>query len=108
MKLILPWDGRPASDAEAAHDSHAPALAQRPASLNGKVVGFLDGWGDPQAETDPPMYPLMREIAAFLEESCEIAETRWVKKPSIASPLTEEELEEFLSGVDVVVNGECV
>ncbi len=80
-------------------------LAPRPESLDGKVVGFLDGWGRRHDDGTFGMYPLMVGLRKELERRFALAGVVWRKKPSISQPVPEEMLREFASRVDVVING---
>ncbi|MQB01498.1 MAG: hypothetical protein GEU78_14605 [Actinobacteria bacterium] len=104
MKVLLPSIdyGLPAQEGAA-----ETLLAARPDNLEGKVVGFADGWAHRKPDGDFGMYPLMEEILAFLSERYELAGHLWTHKPNISHPLTDAELDEFLEKADVVVNGEC-
>ncbi len=82
-------------------------LASRPASLNGKTVGFLDGWGRREPDGSVAMYPLMEELSTLLRERHGIGQTVWLKKPSISKPAPKEQIADLLGRVDVVVNGEA-
>jgi hypothetical protein len=82
-------------------------LAPRPRSLEGKVVGFLDGWGRRNPDGTFGMYPLMEALWRRLRESYGVRDYVWVKKPSISSPVPEPLLADFLGRVDVVINGEA-
>jgi hypothetical protein len=79
-------------------------FADRPRRLAGATVGLLDGWGD-AADPKAP-YPAMREIAALLTSGHGVARVVWRKKANVSQPVTDDELREFLTDVDVVVNGE--
>jgi hypothetical protein len=79
--------------------------AVRPPSLDGMRVGFLDGWGD-RKNNGLAMYPTLAEVERLLIDKFSIAETVWQMKPSITEEVPADELREFLSRVDVVVNGE--
>lgn len=82
-------------------------LAPRPASLKGKRVGFLDGWGRREEDGSYAMYPLMAELRALLRERHGIGETVWIKKPSISKPAPKEQIAELLGRADVIINGEA-
>lgn len=81
-------------------------LAPRPASLEGKVVGFLDGWGRRNPNGTLGMYPLMEALWAELRSKFDVKDFVWLKKPSISEPVPADLLEGFLARVDLVVNGE--
>jgi hypothetical protein len=104
MKLVLPTIefGRAATVG-----AGGLALAPRPTTLDGKVIGFLDGWADRQPDGSYEMYPLMSSILRRLNELYDLAGHKWQKKPHVSHPVPGDELERFLEGVDVVVNGEC-
>jgi len=82
-------------------------LAARPASLKGKTVGFLDGWGCRQPDGSYSMYPLMRELKKLLETQHGIVQTLWYKKANVAQRAPREQLDALLGGADVVINGEA-
>jgi hypothetical protein len=82
-------------------------LATRPASLRGKSVGFLDGWGFREADGTISMYPLMRELKEILAERHEVAKFVWLKKANVAQRAPKAQIAELLGGCDVVVNGEA-
>lgn len=98
MRIVLP---------NIQYQTHGQDLAPRPASLDGKVIGFIDGWPERNEDGSHSMYPLMRAILDELQKRFQIAGFVWEKKPSISKPVPPEQLESFLSRVDVVVNGEC-
>jgi len=82
-------------------------LAPRPKSLKGAVVGFLDGWGERREDGSFGMYPLMAALKDLLVERHGIADTLWIKKPSISKPATKEQIAELASRANVVINGEA-
>jgi len=81
-------------------------LAPRPASLEGKVVGFIDGWGRRNLDGTLGMYPLMEVFWEELRSKYNLKDYVWLKKPNISEPVPAELLEDFLARVDLVVNGE--
>jgi hypothetical protein len=98
MRIVLP---------DIKYESLAGDLAPRPSSLDGKVVGFIDGWGERNEDGSFGMYPLMRELWERLETTTNVKDFVWLKKPNISQPVEEPMLSEFLNQVDVVVNGEA-
>ncbi len=72
-------------------------LALRPRTLEGKVIGFLDGWGRRNPDGTFGMYPLMEAIWPRLRASFGVRDYVWVKKPSISTPVPRSILDEFLS-----------
>jgi len=82
-------------------------LAQRPTSLKGKTVGFLDGWGRREEDGSYAMYPLMEELKSLLKARHGIGEVIWLKKPSISKPAPKEQVAKLLSRADVIINGEA-
>jgi len=82
-------------------------LAPRPGSLEGKVLGFLDGWGRRNPDGSLGMYPLMEALWDELRSRYRVKDYVWLKKPSISKPVPGDLLGDFLSKVDVVVNGEA-
>jgi hypothetical protein len=89
------------------HRGQGYKLAKRPDTLDNKVIGFLDGWGQRQEDGSYAMYPLMQEILAEMKRKYQIAGHVWKKKTNVSHPVEDPELADFLSKVDVVVNGEC-
>ena len=83
------------------------SLAPRPASLKGKVVGFLDGWGCRLDDGSFGMYPLMDELRRLLEERCGLGGHIWLHKPNISKDAPPEQMETLVERTDVVINGEC-
>jgi hypothetical protein len=98
MKIVVP---------NTTYRTGGARLASRPASLKGKTVGFLDGWGRRESDGSVAMYPLMEEISAILRERHGIGETVWLKKPSISKPAPKEQIADLVGRADVVVNGEA-
>lgn len=98
MRVMLP---------SAKYRSEGVRLAPRPATLRGKVVGFLDGWGTRNEDGSFGMYPLMAALKDVLRERCGTAEALWMKKPSMSKPATKEQMADLLAHADVVVNGEA-
>lgn len=82
-------------------------LAPRPATLTGKVIGFLDGWGRRAEDGSFRMYPLMEELKELLEQRYRAAGALWLKKPSISKPAPKEQVAELVAQADVVINGEA-
>jgi hypothetical protein len=82
-------------------------LAERPATLRGTVVGFLDGWGTRHDDGTFGMYPLMAALKDVLVERYGVVDTVWLKKPSMSKPATKEQMAELVARTDVVVNGEA-
>ncbi len=82
-------------------------LAARPASLRGRTVGFLDGWGRRQSDGSFAMYPLMEELKRLLAERHGTGETIWIRKPNISKPAPKEQISELVTRADVIVNGEA-
>ena len=87
--------------------SEGVRLARRPPTLKGKVVGFLDGWGRRNEDGSFGMYPLMASLKDVLTERLGIADTLWMKKPSMSRPATKEQMQEMVVRADVVINGEA-
>lgn len=85
----------------------AAELAPRPRSLDGKVVGFLDGWGLRKPDGSFGMYPLMQEVSDFLQAQFDIKGTLWELKPNVSNPIPKQQLLSMAQRADVVVNGEC-
>jgi hypothetical protein len=81
-------------------------LAPRPGSLEGKVIGFLDGWGRRNPDGSLGMYPLMEALWEELRSKFNVKGYLWLKKPSISEPVPADLLEDFLARADLVVNGE--
>lgn len=98
MKVVLP---------HTTYRAGGVRLAPRPATLRGKVVGFLDGWGRREEDGSYAMYPLMEELRALLRDRHGIGETLWFKKPSISKPAPKEQIAELVGRADVIVNGEA-
>lgn len=82
-------------------------LASRPASLRGKTIGFLDGWGFREADGTISMYPLMRELKTILAGGYEVAKFVWLKKANVAQRAPKAQIAELLHASDVVINGEA-
>ena len=82
-------------------------LAPRPASLNDKVVGFLDGWGCRRDDGTFGMYPLMAELQDLLEERFELRGHIWFHKPNISKAAPQEQIQTLIDQADVVINGQC-
>ena len=82
-------------------------LAPRPASLNDKVVGFLDGWGYRRDDGTFGMYPLMAELQDLLEEHFELGGHIWFHKPNISKAAPPEQIQALIDQADVVINGQC-
>ena len=82
-------------------------MAPRPASLNDKVVGFLDGWACRQEDGTFDMYPLMKELRDLLEERYELGGHVWFHKPSISKVAPPEQIQALIEQADVVINGQC-
>lgn len=53
------------------------------------------------------MYPLMAALKDVLIERVGIADTVWMKKPSMSKPATKEQMQEMLACADGVINGEA-
>lgn len=83
-------------------------LAPRPATLDGKVVAYVDGWGHRCDDGRFEMYALMAEIKRLLEERFQVGGSVWYKKPNIAKPVPQELLARVVQEADVIVNGECI
>lgn len=83
-------------------------LAERPATLDGKRLGIYDGWGDGHAEKGPEtMYPLLGALAELVRTEYEPSTTVYVRKGNILG-MPPQQVAEFASGVDVVLNGEGI
>ncbi|MDP2626377.1 MAG: hypothetical protein Q8Q58_05645 [Candidatus Rokubacteria bacterium] len=98
MRIVMP------STTYRAHDVR---LAARPASLRGRTVGFLDGWGRRESDGSFAMYPLMEELKRLLAERHGTGETIWIRKPNISKPAPKEQITELVTRADVIVNGEA-
>ncbi len=98
MKIVLP---------HTTYGAEGVRLAPRPASLKGKRIGFLDGWGRREEDGSYAMYPLMEELKTLLRERHGIGEGIWIKKPSISKPAPKEQIAELVSRADVIINGEA-
>ena len=98
MRIVMP------STTYRAHDVR---LAARPASLRGRTVGFLDGWGRRESDGSFAMYPLMEELKRLLAERHGTGETIWIRKPNISKPAPKEQIAELLSRAEVIINGEA-
>lgn len=105
MQVMLPKVRFPSADATEVDGG--TRLAPRPANLDGKTIGFADGWAHRLPDGSFEMYPLMQEMLAYLVSQFDVAAHKWIRKPNVSHPLTDTELEDFLAGVDVVINGEC-
>jgi hypothetical protein len=88
--------------------AEAGGLALRPPTLDGKRIGFIDGWGNKEADGKTTMYPLMVAYRERLEKKYDIPAFKWLLKPSVSKPLDDAVLDEFLADVDVVINGEAI
>ncbi|HKP17922.1 MAG TPA: hypothetical protein VJT84_05535 [Gaiellaceae bacterium] len=84
------------------------ALAERPANLDGKVIGFFDGWGQKNDDGSYGMYPLMSAIKSALEQRYDLAGVHWARKPNVCQPVPRGMVMDFAARVDVVVNGQCI
>ena len=82
-------------------------LAPRAASLSGKTIGFLDGWGFREPDGTTSMYPLMRELRLLLAERLGIADVVWQKKANVAQRAPKAQLDELAARCAVVINGEA-
>ena len=82
-------------------------MAPRPASLNDKVIGFLDGWGCRREDGTFGMYPLMAELKDLLEQRYELGGHLWFHKPNISKVAPPEQIEALIKEADVVINGQC-
>ena len=98
MKIVLP---------NTTYRAKGVRLASRPASLRGKRVGFLDGWGRREEDGSYAMYPLMEELKTLLQERHGIGEVIWIKKPSISKPAPKEQIAELVNRAEVIINGEA-
>ncbi|MFQ5897346.1 MAG: hypothetical protein ACE5JN_03780 [Candidatus Methylomirabilia bacterium] len=98
MRIVLP---------HITYRSEGIRLAPRPATLAGKVIGFLDGWGRREEDGSFRMYPLMEELKELLEQRHGAAGALWLKKPSISKPAPKEQIAELVAEADVVINGEA-
>lgn len=74
------------------------ALAARPESLEGKVVGLLD-IGKPKGDI------FLEAVGLLLKENYGVRETVYYKKPTHAKPAPEELAEEIARRCDAVVEG---
>lgn len=81
-------------------------LAKRPDSLEGKTVGFWDGWGHRKENGEFGMYPLMEIMKERLEREYG-TRTIWLRKPNVAQVAPKEQLDYLVTHADVVINGEC-
>lgn len=83
-------------------------LAPRPETLNGKVLGVYDGWGDgrPGKSLDT-CYPLLKGLAEALNVEFKPAKTVYVRKGTILG-VPPKAIDEFASQAEVVVNGEGI
>jgi hypothetical protein len=97
VKVILPSIEFPERSTE---------KAQRPITLAGRRVGFLDGWGEPQQDGSVEMYATMKAIDETLRQQYGTRDSLWLQKPSISEEVPIEILTDFAGRVDVVVNGE--
>lgn len=88
-------------------DSGGHRLAPRPTSLEGKVIGYLDGWAHRREDGTETMYPLMTAMQDAFEHRQKVAGYRWVKKPSVSKPVPDQILGDFLRHIDVIINGEA-
>jgi hypothetical protein len=73
MRVVLP---------SVEYKSHGGTLAPRPASLEGKVVGFIDGWGERHEDGSFGMYPLMAALWPMLQSEYGASDYVWVKSPT--------------------------
>lgn len=83
-------------------------LARRPDTLDGKVIGFLDGWGRRMDDGTVGMYPLMEALKDLLAQRYDLANVIWIHKPKAASSPTSEQMKMLLEECDVVINGVCL
>lgn len=91
---------------EAAHKK--AKLAPRPETLDGKVLGVYDGWGDGRpGKSEDTCYPLLKSLAGTLNAEFKPAKTVYVRKGNILG-MPPKAIDEFASRVEVVVNGEGI
>ena len=98
MRVLLP---------QTQFDIEIGNMAPRPSSLNGKVIGFLDGWGCRLEDGTFGMYPLMTELLHLLGQRFKLGGHTWLHKPNISKVAPPEQIEALLQAADAVINGEC-
>ncbi len=72
--------------------------ADRPANLQGKVIGLLDN-GKPKSDM------LLRELDALLRAEAGISKVIMLRKPSAFRPAPDEQLDDLARRADAVVTG---
>ncbi len=90
------------------HQDPGIALADRPLDLDGKTIGYFDGWGRKNDDGSYGMYPLMSAIKAKLEDRYDVAGFHWQRKPNVCQPVPRGLVMDFAARVDAVVNGQCI
>jgi len=83
-------------------------LAPRPETLDGKVLGIFDGWGDgrPGKGADT-MYPLLKALTGLFTQEFRLARTVYVRKGTILG-VPPRAIDEFGAQVEVAINGEGI
>lgn len=84
------------------------ALAPRPSTLRGRVVGFLDGWGSVRADGSIGMHPIMEALKHQLEALHSIAGSVWIKKAKASSLADKAEIDLLVRECAAVVGGICL
>jgi hypothetical protein len=81
--------------------------APRPVTLEGKRLGFLDGWGMRKPDGAYDMFSLMDSIRSEAGATWAIAEHEWRRKARAGSPASPDDLA-VMSTMDAVITGTCL
>lgn len=81
-------------------------LAERPETLDGLRLGFLDTWGVQAEDGTVGLYPLMAAYRTRLASRFTLADVVELKKDAISEPIDDVALDDYLRRMDVVINGE--
>ncbi len=82
-------------------------LAQRPGSLDGKVLGVLDNRGDGVGAGESGIDAVLEAIWKQLGGRYKIKQMVWRRKPLLNRVASKEIIEDLVRECDIVLNGTC-